>query len=287
MSELRWILLVLGLLLIGGIYAWGVRSRRRSAAPQPERMTRVEPQRPAVAPLATRRIEPEFGLEDEVPEEAGPEEPDDSLDDTDRLPVLEIETEDDDDDEEEAAVRHEPAPRREPRIEPDAPAAPPAPAQGATASTAPARGEPTEVPAQKIFVVRVVAQPPAQFDGAALLESLRAERLEFGRYEIFHRLEASGRPVFSVASLREPGTFDPDAMSGTEFRGVALFAVLPGPMAGQRALEDMIVTARSLAARLGGVLQDEKGAALSLQRIGHLRDAVADFERARAQPPVR
>jgi len=63
--------------------------------------------------------------------------------------------------------------------------------------------------------------------------------------------------------------------------------VLPGPMAGQRALEDMIVAARSLAARLGGVLQDEKGAALSLQRIGHLRDAVADFERARAQHPVR
>jgi len=43
-----------------------------------------------------------------------------------------------------------------------------------------------------------------------------------------------------------------------------------------------------LAERLGGVLQDDRGAQLSLQRIGQLREEVAEFERSRAaHPPGR
>ena len=34
MSELRWILLGAGLALIAGIYLWGLRTGRRSAAPE-------------------------------------------------------------------------------------------------------------------------------------------------------------------------------------------------------------------------------------------------------------
>ena len=41
------------------------------------------------------------------------------------------------------------------------------------------------------------------------------------------------------------------------------------------------MTARALAATLGGQLQDERGGPLTLQRIGHLREEVAEFERAR------
>ena len=45
MAELRWILLVAGIALIAGLYAWGVRARKRSAAPELDRVTRVEPLR--------------------------------------------------------------------------------------------------------------------------------------------------------------------------------------------------------------------------------------------------
>ncbi len=294
MPELRWILLIAGLLLIGGLYAWGVRSRRRSAPPPPERMAaRVESPRPVARPapaeprVELRRVEPR--IETAAPEpEPEPSDDHDSLDDTDRLPVLEIEADFESDSaseaEAEALPEAEPEPvepppprastRREPRLEAASEAPEVRPAPAATGTTE----QPRKPAAQKIVVVRVVAAPPGNFGGATLAHALRAEHLEFGRYDIFHRLEATGRPVFSVASLREPGTFDLATINDLEFRGIALFCVLPGPWPGLRSLDAMIAAARALASRMDGVLQDEKGAALSVQRIGHLREEVVEFE---------
>jgi cell division protein ZipA len=293
MPELRWILLVAGLLLIAGLYVWGVRSRRRSAPPPPERMAaRVEPPRPATRPvhpeprIEPRRVEPRIETPAAEPE---PSDDHDPLDDTDRLPVLEIDTDAESgsafEAEREALPEVEPEPveppppttragtRREPRLESadEAPEARPAPAS----AEAPGQRKPA---AQRIVVVRLVATPPGSFAGAALVHALRAEHLEFGRYDIFHRLEATGRPVFSVASLREPGTFDLSTVNELEFRGIALFCVIPGPWPGLRSFDAMIAAARALASRLGGVLQDEKGTALSVQRIGHLREEIVEFE---------
>ena len=119
------------------------------------------------------------------------------------------------------------------------------------------------------------------FEGGALREAIVAEGFEFGRYEIFHRLDASGRPLCSLASLREPGTFDPDAMDGIDYRGVAMFTVLPGPLPSQHALDELIGAARLLAERLGGVLQDDRGA--PAQPAAH-RPAARRGRRVRAQP---
>ena len=83
--------------------------------------------------------------------------------------------------------------------------------------------------------MRVVASAGAHFSGEQLLNALEADGFTFGRYQIFHRLDDAGRPVVSLASLKEPGTFDPAAMPGAEFRGIALFAVMPGPLPGVRA----------------------------------------------------
>jgi cell division protein ZipA len=198
------------------------------------------------------RVEPPVWVEDEA--EA----------DRDDLPVIKVESD------EPPARRNEPSPRREPRFDAE-----------------PAAEERKPAPPQKIIAIRVAATPPAMFTGGVLREAIVAEGFEFGRYQIFHRLDASGRPLCSLASLREPGTFDPEAMHGTDFRGVAMFTVLPGPLPSQQALDELIGTARQLAERLGGILQDDRGAALSLQRIGHLREEVAEFERGRVHPPVR
>jgi cell division protein ZipA len=167
-----------------------------------------------------------------------------------------------------AAPRLEPqaGARLEPRFEP---------------AGTPAAEPPRKPAAQKIVAVRVVAAAGSQFSGEQLLDVLEADGFTFGRYQIFHRLDDAGRPVVSLASLKEPGTFDPAAMPGAQFRGIALFAVMPGPLPGVRAFDELIVTARALAATLGGQLQDERGGPLSLARIGHLREEVAEFERAR------
>lgn len=287
MNELRWILLAAGLLLIAAIYAWGVHARRRSAASGQERMTRVEPARTVTVVPESADIGPQEA-DDEAPFDAAEFDqepaPRSAPASARREPRLEPQLEDGFDAEPptirleprlepKPESRHEsPGARREPRLEP---AAAPAP-------------EPARKPvAQKIVAVRVVAAAGSQFAGEQLLDALQADGFTFGRYEIFHRLDESGRPVVSLASLKEPGTFDPAAMPGAQFRGIALFAVMPGPLPGVRAFDELIVTARALAATLGGQLQDERGGPLTIARIGNLREEVAEFERARGASPDR
>lgn len=291
MNELRWILLVAGLLLIGGIYAWGVRARRRAAVPAHERATRVEPVR--TVSLVPESIDHEAGDDEgaadmsEAPvagDYAAEPVPRPEPGRPRREPRLEPRLDASLDDEPQPAAappeprlepRPDPGARLEPRLEPEVDERRPPP---------PKEPERRATP-QKIVAVRVVAAAGSHFAGERLLDALAADGFTFGRYQIFHRLDDLGRPVVSLASLKEPGTFDPEAMPGAEFRGIALFAVMPGPLPGVRAFDELIVTARALAATLGGQLQDERGSPLSLARIGHLREEVAEFERARGAAP--
>jgi cell division protein ZipA len=134
-------------------------------------------------------------------------------------------------------------------------------------------------PAHKIIAIRVSATPPARFEGRHLLDALQSEGLAFGKYEIFHYLHTDGRPVFSAASLREPGTFEMDEMPATTYPGIALFSVLPGPVAAGEAFDQMLYTARALATLLQGALADERGVPLTTLRVGKLREDVLEFER--------
>jgi cell division protein ZipA len=150
-----------------------------------------------------------------------------------------------------------------------------------------AAAAPPPEPPQKILALRIAAPASSPFDGRSLREAIAAEGLEFGRYKVFHRLHADGQAVFSLASLKEPGTFDPAAMDGLSYRGVAMFAVLPGPVAPAQALEQLLEAARGIAERLGGVLQDDRGAPLSVARIDQLRAELATVGRSRPAAPVR
>jgi len=264
MDELRWILLAAGVLLIAGVYLWGLRSNRRSAPPEGERSLRVEPS-VAPRPQAPARVEPQLGPGDVA---AGTPESADAI---------AFEAVD------ERAVRAGTAHRREPRLEPSA-----QPATSTPGDAVPDRGgeeSPAAPPAQQIIALRVVAPPADLFDGAALRAAIEAEGFVFGRYQIFHRLDAAGRTVFSLASLKEPGTFDVATMGGASFRGVALFLVLPGSLAGGDSFDALLAAARAIAGRLGGLLQDERGVALGPVRIGQLRAAAAAFEPSRAPTP--
>ena len=131
---------------------------------------------------------------------------------------------------------------------------------------------------QRIVTIRVCAVGEARWSGVQLMAALELHGLAFGRYQVFHRKHVDGRSLFCVASLIEPGTFDVDVMAEQEFRGVTLFAVLPGPVEPLETLDELFGTARRLAEELSGMVQDGKGMPLSPQRAAALREDVARFQ---------
>jgi cell division protein ZipA len=303
MTELRWILLVAGLALIAGMYLWGIRSRSRSAAVSPDQSTAIEPRSRSAAPAghpdtdagvgtdmdtdADPDVDFDVGMDTGVgiDRTAGRLEPRIRGDERSRLvhevvPLVEV------DDDGRRTGRREPTLGQRRANVAESPASdvePPAAEPGRDTDSQTA----VEARAQRIVALRVVAPLPSRFEGSLLQEALLVEHFEFGRYEIFHRLDPSGRPLISLASLREPGTFDPATMAGAAYSGVALFAVLPGPLTAQQAFEQLFSTARSLAARLGGHMQDERGIPLTAQRVVRIREEMLAFDRGRAEPDRR
>ncbi len=122
--------------------------------------------------------------------------------------------------------------------------------------------------------LRLVARPPDRFRGNLLRQALAAEGFVLGDLDIFHKPDANNRAVLSAASLTKPGTFDLETMDVQRFTGLNLFAVLPGPKTKQKTFEDLLLTARTLNERLEGALQDERGGPLTPMRIQALRDAL-------------
>jgi len=131
---------------------------------------------------------------------------------------------------------------------------------------------------QRIVTVRVCAVGEARWSGSQLMAALELHGLAFGRYQVFHRKHADGRSLFCVASLIEPGTFDVAEMADQEYRGVTMFAVLPGPIQPVETMDELLGTARGLAEELSGVVQDAAGVPLSPQRAAALREDIARFQ---------
>jgi len=131
---------------------------------------------------------------------------------------------------------------------------------------------------QKIIAVRVCAVADTLWDGTDLATALTGSDLVHGRYGVFHRLHTDGRSIFCVASLVEPGSFDPARMPEQRFPGISIFAVLPGPVDPVQTFEELMAATRQLAQDLSGMMQDEKGGPLSPQRAGNLREEVVRFQ---------
>lgn len=263
MSELRWILIGFGIVLLAAIYLWGRRGNRAVAAGE-EASLRPRPE-PSVHSGETTLVR--------------------TVDDEPAAPPTH-----------EVVPPHEPQPLEHAppsetwrgRLEPtfadaateELPVHPAAPATAAVAPTLSSSEAPQSrrVERRKILSLRL-ALAPQRIEGAKLQESLLAESLQHGKYSIFHRLHTDGSIVFSVASMVEPGTFELEKMSETMYPGITMFTQLPGPVPGMHALNELIACARRLQANLGGTLQDERGVPLTVHRIERMRQEVREFER--------
>jgi cell division protein ZipA len=284
MSELRWILIGFGIVLLAAIYLWGRRSARTVASE--DAVVRVRPE-PSFAPsepasygarLSEPRIDPADAEYPEEPEAVAPSVTALRAERTIEAPATSLPPE--------RMPAHDPwrgrleptlteaAPTEELPVRPDAP-----PAPTLSSSEAP---QARRIERRKILALRLAASPQ-RIDGAKLLEAFAEESLHHGKYQIFHRMHDDGASIlFSAASMVEPGTFEPEKMASMQFPGITLFAQLPGPTPGMHALNELVACARKLQQALGGTLQDDRGVPLTVHRIERLRQEVREFERPSA-----
>jgi cell division protein ZipA len=173
----------------------------------------------------------------------------------------------------------EPITAERPQVASVADAAPPSPAPTLSMSSTP---PPRRSERRKIMALRIAAGTQ-RFTGEQLLEALLSENLQHGKYDVFHRLDAAEVSVFSIASMVEPGTFDPSRMKDETYPGITMFAQLPGPIDGLLAFNELLSTARRLQEKLGGVLQDDRGVPLTIHRLERLRQDVRDFQQGQVR----
>lgn len=266
MSELRWILVGFGIVLLAAIYLWGRRGNRAVASDDATSRARPEPTVHNTESTLLRAIE-----------ETGPAPVADDV-----VPQVESPSF-----EHAASAVHE---TWRGRLEPTFADAPTEelPVHPSTAAATATNAAPTlssseapqarRIERRKILSLRL-AMAPQRIEGAKLLEALLAESLQHGKYSVFHRLHSDGGIVFSVASMVEPGTFELEKMGESLYPGITMFTQLPGPVPGMHALNEVVACARRLQANLGGTLQDERGVPLTVHRIERMRQEVREFER--------
>jgi cell division protein ZipA len=134
---------------------------------------------------------------------------------------------------------------------------------------------------EELLILGVMAKPEAPFGGEALVAALRGQGLKYGDMGIFHRVDDSAdrneTRLFSVANALEPGTFDLSDLAGLQTPGLTFFMQLPVPGEALETLDDMVLSARTVAAALGGDVKDDKMSALTGQTIEHMRQRISDY----------
>jgi cell division protein ZipA len=288
MSELRWALLILGVLFIVALTLWERRRPRQASgvfkrmplrdggAEAAPRVTRepplVLPEVRVRDPVAAAELPVvETGADAALPQLESAAEPPplqarsaaENEDTVDDLPTLVLDGEPAGADSVAPPWPDEPAWAHEPDVREELPQLPPA--------------EPLLVdwPAaheRRILALRLVAPERERFAGRSLRQALAAEGFLLGQFAIFHKPDDERRAVLSAASLTRPGTFDMDTMDSQHYGGLSLFAVLPGPKPAGQAFDELVFAARNLNERLHGVLQDEQGTPLTPARIEQLRE---------------
>jgi len=194
--------------------------------------------------------------------------------------------------------------RRLPRhpLRADAPAVPTATAEeGSVAADSESTGEQQPLPLperqlpgkrltdrfDRILTLYVAAKAGCQLRGPDIVVAAEKAGLTFGYMDVFHRL-VDGRPelgpIFSVANILKPGSFDMAHIDTLETPAIVFFLTLPAPVPALDAWETMEPAAQRMAQLLDGVVLDEDRNALGRQRIQHIRDELRAYDRQNAVP---
>ncbi|HEY0506327.1 MAG TPA: cell division protein ZipA [Lysobacter sp.] len=141
----------------------------------------------------------------------------------------------------------------------------------------------------KIVTLYLAARAGQKLHGPDIVVAAEKAGLVYGHMGVFHRLvenHPERGPVFSVANIMKPGSFEMANIQALETPAIAFFLTLPAPVNALDAWETMLPTAQRMAELLDGVVLDEQRNALGRQRIAHIRDELRAYDRQREAPPL-
>ena len=141
----------------------------------------------------------------------------------------------------------------------------------------------------QIVTLYVAARAGQVLRGPDIVVAAEKAGLTYGHMNVFHRLVESHPergPIFSVANIRKPGSFEMATIQSLETPAIAFFLTLPAPVSALDAWDAMLPAAQRMAELLDGVLLDESRNALGRQRIAGLRDELRAWDREHEAPPV-
>lgn len=147
----------------------------------------------------------------------------------------------------------------------------------------PASNEPQEPEDElEVIVLNVhTANDQAPFVGTKLFDSMQQNGLLYGEMDIFHRhadLSGTGRVLFSVANMMQPGTLKHDDPAQFSTKGISFFMTLPCFGDAEQNFKLMLKTAQQIADDLGGEVQDDSRKLMTPMRLDHYRKQIQAFK---------
>ncbi len=141
----------------------------------------------------------------------------------------------------------------------------------------------------KIVSLFVAARAGEKLRGEDIVVAAEKTGLVFGHMNVFHRLvegHPERGPIFSMANIMKPGSFDMASIREMETPAIAFFLTLPAPLTALDAWEKMLPTVQRMGELLNGEVLDDSRATLGRQRIAHIRDELRAYDRQHQAPPL-
>lgn len=139
----------------------------------------------------------------------------------------------------------------------------------------------TDVPesnksSEDLIVLYVTSPSHISFNGLSISKAADEVGMIYGHMNIFHHFGPgklhSGQPLFSLANMHEPGSFDLGRMSDLKTKGLAIFMYSPASIDASVVFELFLNTAQRLAELLGGTVRTVDNNVLNNASIKTLRE---------------
>ncbi|MBA5763421.1 cell division protein ZipA [Vibrio sp. 404] len=140
--------------------------------------------------------------------------------------------------------------------------------------------EPKE-PELEVIVMNVHSAGDEPFIGTKLFSSMQQNDLLYGEMDIFHRhtdLSGTGKVLFSVANMMQPGTLKHDDPADFSTKGISFFMTLPCYGDADQNFKLMLKTAQQIADDLGGRVLDDARNLMTPNRIDGYKAQIKEFK---------